>query len=185
MISLIRSRLFELNSMQVQHCFNACFGKKYRVEMRGGADEPEYIPPRTDQTGKLIYRSDYASSALHEAAHWCIAGPARRARVDFGYEYSPPPRTPLEQDQFFRFERRVQALEWIFSDCAQVIFHPSADNLEVDTDQFLGQLELAKEQELHRLECQVHSRASVFKRTLMKGVCCPSQNINESRGING
>ena len=66
-----------------------------------------------------------------------------------------------------------------------MIFHPSADNLEVDTDQFLGQLELTKEQELHRLECQVHSRASVFKRTLMKCVCCPSQNINESRGING
>ena len=174
-----------MNSMQVEHCFNACFGKKYRLEMLGGAEEPEYIPPRTDQTGKLIYRCDYASSALHEAAHWCIAGPARRARVDFGYEYLPPPRTPQEQDEFFRFERRVQALEWIFSDCAQVIFHPSADNLEVDTDQFLGQLELAKEQELHRLKCQVHSRASVFKRTLAKWFCCPSQKIKESRCING
>ena len=35
MTTLTRLRLFELNSMQVQHCFNACFGKKYRVEMLG------------------------------------------------------------------------------------------------------------------------------------------------------
>ena len=135
--------------------------------MRGGAEEPLYIPPSSDRTGKLIYRSDYVSSALHETAHWCIAGPERRARVDFGYEYSPPPRNSEEQDQFFRFECRVQALEWIFSDCAQVTFHPSADNLEADTGQFLGQLELAKVRELHRLENQFYSRASVLSRSLI------------------
>ena len=174
-----------MNSIQVQSCFNDCFGEKYRVEMRGGEEEPVYIPPIEDGLGKLIYRSDYASSALHEAAHWCIAGVARRALVDFGYEYSSPPRTSEQQDQFFRFECRVQALEWIFSDCAQVTFHPSADNLEADTGQFLGQLELAKVRELHRLENQFHSRASVFSRSLMKSVRCFSQNVNESRRING
>ena len=172
-----------MNSAQVQHCFNNCFGENYRLEMRGGATEPIYIPPNADEIGKLIYRSDYASSALHEAAHWCIAGPARRARVDFGYEYLCPPRSPREQ--VFRSEYRVQALEWIFSDCAQVVFHPSADNLDADTGQFLGKLELFKAEEVHRLESQFHSRASVFSRSLVKSVCCFSQNVNESRRING
>ena len=153
--------------------------------MRGGAEEPLYIPPSSDRTGKLIYRSDYVSSALHETAHWCIAGPERRARVDFGYEYSPPPRNPEEQDQFFRFELRVQALEWIFSDCAQVLFHPSADNLEADTEKFFHQLELLKVQELYRLEQQLPARAFVFKSSLMKSGCCRSQNTNVSRQRNG
>ena len=174
-----------MNSAQVQDCFNDCFGEKYLVEMLGGAAEPIYIPPKAYEIGKLIYRSDYASSALHEAAHWCIAGPARRALVDFGYEYSSPPRTSQQQDQFFRLECRVQALEWIFSDCAQVRFHPSADNIGADTGQFLGQLELVKIRELHRLENRFHSRASVFSRSLMKSVRCFSQNVSESRRING
>ena len=155
------------------------------MELHGGGSEPVYIPPGNGRTGKLIYRSDYVSSALHEAAHWCIAGVARRNQFDFGYDYLPPPRTQQQQEQFFKREVRVQALEWIFSDCAQIEFHPSADNLEADTAMFLEQLRSVRARELHRLKNQAHLRASVFRSALMKSDCGLSPDANGSNSLNG
>ena len=40
--------------------------------MVGGAAEPLYLPDRGTRTAELHYREDFAASALHEAAHWCI-----------------------------------------------------------------------------------------------------------------
>ena len=174
-----------MNSTQIQNCFNDCFGEKYRVELLGGGSEPVYIPPSISQTGKLIYRSNYASSALHEVAHWCIAGSARRNLIDFGYKYLPPPRNQKQQDQFFKWEVTVQALEWIFSDCAQIVFHPSADNLEADTAVFTDQLRFVKERELYRLDRLPYLRASIFRRVLIKSVGDFSRNVDESRSLNG
>jgi elongation factor P hydroxylase len=108
--------------------------------MVGGASEPLYLPAEVHRPALLYYRSDFAASALHEAAHWCIAGNARRRQRDFGYLYQPPPRTAAQQCAFFASERRVQTLEWFFADAAGVDFYPSADNLSADPSDFHAQL---------------------------------------------
>ncbi|MCK9505033.1 MAG: elongation factor P hydroxylase [Porticoccaceae bacterium] len=96
----------------------------------GGVDEPLY-QPATDQQGShyIFYREDYFSSALHEVAHWCIAGDARRQLVDFGYWYNPDGRTLNQQRAFEQVEVKPQALEWLFSVAAGIKFRVSADNL--------------------------------------------------------
>ena len=60
--------------------------------LQGGA-EPVYLPADADHPqNRIVFRLDYAASALHEIAHWCIAGAARRRLIDYGYWYSPDGR---------------------------------------------------------------------------------------------
>lgn len=126
--------------------FADCFLAEYSTQLTGGAAEPEYVPSCTaDGISQLFYRENYAASALHETAHWCIAGPARRSQTDFGYSYLPPPRTVRQQAEFFAAELKVQTLELIFSDAAGLAFVPSADHLHVDLNDFRQQLEAHQE----------------------------------------
>ena len=106
--------------------------------MIGGADEPLYLPGRTGRRAQLFYREDFVASALHEAAHWCIAGEQRRRQVDFGYAYEPPPRTVFAQSRFFATELKTQALEWWFAEAAGIDFKASADNLAPSVGKDLG-----------------------------------------------
>lgn len=108
--------------------FNACFAHRYHTVMAGGAVEPLYLPPAGGRPGRVIYTRDYSASALHEAAHWCIAGVARRRVVDYGYWYESPPRSAQRQAAFFAAEVRSQALEGLFSKAAGLPFRVSVDN---------------------------------------------------------
>jgi elongation factor P hydroxylase len=78
---------------------------------------------------RLYYRSDYFASALHEVAHWCIAGERRRQLADFGYWYAPDGRSPQQQSAFEAVEAKPQALEWLFSLACGYRFRISVDNL--------------------------------------------------------
>lgn len=109
--------------------FAECFRARWGTKLEGGATEPLYLPGSGDAPHRLCYRADYFASALHETAHWCIAGPARRLRIDFGYWYRPDGRDAAGQRAFEAVEARPQALEWIFSVAAGYCFRPSADNL--------------------------------------------------------
>src|SRR5210317_388636 len=75
-------------AIRLEQVFSECFSRRWRTRLLGGASEP-YYQPATDSHGMhlLYYRSDYFASALHEAAHWCIAGRDRRLQADFGYWY--------------------------------------------------------------------------------------------------
>lgn len=79
---------------------------------------------------RVIFTRDYFASALHEVAHWCIAGPERRQQLDYGYWYAPDGRDPQQQCEFEQVEVKPQALEWIFSRAAGFRFRLSADNLD-------------------------------------------------------
>ena len=116
-------------SADLEMLFAACFRGRWRTRLEGGADEPLYLPGGDGALHRLCYRADYFASALHEIAHWCIAGPARRRQVDFGYWYLPDGRDAAAQWAFEAVEARPQALEWIFSVAAGYRFRPSADNL--------------------------------------------------------
>jgi hypothetical protein len=126
----------------VRELFDLLFGDRLNTRLLGGADEPIYIPAglTTGEAGlgpvetyhRLYFRHDYLSSALHESAHWCIAGAQRREQVDFGYWYSPDGRSSQQQQLFEQAEVRPQALEWMFSVACGQRFRVSADNLASD-----------------------------------------------------
>ncbi len=109
--------------------FNATFAESEQTVLVGGGAEPEYLPPAAGQPARIVFREDYASSALHEIAHWCIAGAARRQLHDFGYWYQPDGRSPAQQQVFEQVEVKPQAVEWALSRAAGIRFNLSADNL--------------------------------------------------------
>lgn len=129
-----------LNHAAIATCFRERFAHQYAVEISGGAAEPLYVPAADGKPAHLYYREDFAASALHEIAHWCIAGTQRRKQVDFGYGYLPPPRDTQAQQKFFQLELKVQTLESLFAEAASIRFQPSADNLEASVAEFALQI---------------------------------------------
>lgn len=114
--------------------FGDCFALSERTVLIGGADEPLYEPASgEDELSRLYYREDFFASALHEIAHWCIAGARRRELRDFGYWYSPEGRNPEQQQAFEAAEVGPQALEWVLSRAAGYDFRLSVDNFDPET----------------------------------------------------
>jgi elongation factor P hydroxylase len=118
-----------MNAAEIIQVFDSCFVRSHATHLVGGGTEPLYLPSTESDLAQLIFRDDYASSALHEAAHWCLANNGRRRQTDFGYRYIQPPRSFAEQRQFYRLELRSQSLEWHFSQAAGVAFSISSDNV--------------------------------------------------------
>ena len=119
------------DARRLETVFDRCFRDSERAELRGGVEEPVYRPA-VSESGyhRVYYRSDYFASALHEVAHWCIAGRDRRQLTDYGYWYAPDGRSPAQQRAFQSVESRPQALEWCFSIACRFNFRPSLDNLD-------------------------------------------------------
>lgn len=116
---------------RLEQVFARCFEQQWRTRLQGGAGEPLYQPaPDSGQLHKIYYRADYFASALHEVAHWCIAGERRRQLVDYGYWYAPDGRNQAQQQAFESAEFKPQALEWWFARACGYHFRISVDNLE-------------------------------------------------------
>ncbi len=113
----------------LEHLFAQTFFNAYHTILQGGAEEPEYRPGTGSQPSCIYYTRDYFRSALHEIAHWCVAGPARRMLADYGYWYAPDGRTAAQQAEFEKMEVYPQALELIFSAACGHRFRVSLDNL--------------------------------------------------------
>ena len=119
----------EMGSDEIIQVFNRLFRDTYRTELVGGGHEPLY-QPNANSTHNIIFRADYAASALHEVAHWCMAGEERRQLKDYGYWYFPEGRSPERQEEFERMEVKPQSMEWLFASASDVSFHVSVDNLQ-------------------------------------------------------
>lgn len=155
--------------------FNRCFGHAERTVLLGGADEPLYVPAASAHDAARIYfKGDSANSALHEVAHWCLAGPRRRQQLDYGYWYYPDGRTSAEQRAFELVEVKPQALEKVLAMSCGISFAVSADNLNAqhqDLDQqaamqrFAGAVEL---QAAAYLTDGLPRRAYVFAQSLVQ-----------------
>lgn len=117
-----------MDDRQIAGRFNARFGRAAGTLLLGGAPEPLYRPGGRGRPATIRYTRDYARSALHEIAHWLLASPAARGRVDYGLWYLPPPRRAADQARFYAAEVPVQALEMLLSQAAGVAFRFSADN---------------------------------------------------------
>lgn len=110
--------------------FDQCFAVEFNTVLRGGAEEPVYLPARGGApVHTVVFTQDYFASALHEVAHWCLAGPARRQCVDYGYWYAPDGRSPEQQRAFEQVEVKPQAIEYHFTEACGAVFRVSADNL--------------------------------------------------------
>ena len=120
------------HAQRLEALFRDCFFDAFETRLEGGAPEPLYLPSSEPSSSphRVLYREDFFASALHEVAHWCLAGSARRRLEDYGYWYAADGRTPIQQAEFERVEAKPQAIEWILSDACAFDFHLSADNLE-------------------------------------------------------
>lgn len=122
--------------------FHGLFEVPYRTRIQGGAEEPLYRPASGEKgLHTIVFTQDYFSSALHEIAHWCIAGPERRTQVDYGYWYAPDGRSLQQQQLFERVEVKPQAIERILSFACGQKFCVSADNLQANvgaSEQFMS-----------------------------------------------
>lgn len=124
------TRQIQHRSQDLVKIFNACFLHANNTQLIGGAHEPIYLPAGDARKHhEVVFTQDYFASALHESAHWFIAGDRRRTLVDYGYWYAPDGRDALQQKAFEEVEVKPQALEWILSEACAAAFRVSADNL--------------------------------------------------------
>ena len=119
-----------LDHKQLMAIFNGLFQQELTTRLVGGGEEPIYLPRDSQcRHNRIVFTRDYAASALHEVAHWCVAGAARREQEDYGYWYAPDGRSEDQQAEFERVEVKPQAIEWLLSVAAGRSFRVSADNL--------------------------------------------------------
>lgn len=110
--------------------FNGLFKDSLNTVLVKGTDEPVYLPADEQHPHhRIIFAHGFYASALHEIAHWCVAGEQRRLLPDYGYWYKPDGRTAQEQAEFERVEVTPQAYEWLLTVAAGRSFNFSADNI--------------------------------------------------------
>ena len=157
-----------VDSDWLEEAFYRSVGKRYHTRLRGGASEPFYTPASAGSTADIHYRLDYIRSALHEVAHWCVAGGERRRLPDYGYWYTPDGRDAMRQAAFFTVEARPQALERLFCEALGIPFLISADNPGVEVDRsLLARFEDRVQGEVERFQHHgLPARARMFLHTL-------------------
>jgi len=148
------------SSITLEALYHNCFYNDYNTQLVGNVAEPLYIPEKNNKPAMIYYRHDYFASALHEIAHWCLAGEQRRTQEDYGYWYCSDERDVTQQRQFLQVEVKPQALEWAFSVAAGYAFDVSLDNLgaapaTASWDYWQGQKQL-KLNFIKNCEGQVH-----------------------------
>ena len=141
-----------LDARQLTRLFNEVFSESDKTALIGGAAEPYYQP---GSPHGIYFRADYVRSALHEIAHWCVAGRRRRQLPDYGYWYSPDGRDAAQQQAFFAVEARPQAIERCFCEAIGIPFSPSVDNVGAQIEP----------QQLRRFEARIQEWCDQFDRT--------------------
>lgn len=142
-------------------CFNRVFSLIENTVLEGGANEPYYRP---GSPNVIYFREDFSRSALHEVAHWCVAGAARRGLPDYGYWYAPDGRDEAQQAAFYGVEVKPQAIEKTFCEALGIDFNVSVDNLSVSlSDPAIASFTAAVNSEFERLaRCGLPERAELF-----------------------
>lgn len=158
--------------------FNSTF-EDFNTRLVLGDDEPIYIPADNEKPyHQIVFAHGFFSSALHEIAHWCIAGEKRRLLEDYGYWYCPDGRDAVQQADFEKVEIKPQAIEWAFTEAAGRKFQVSTDNLngaEPDREGFTrnvaAQLEAFKTNGFPpRAERFIQALSSVFGESKLSAV---------------
>lgn len=153
----------EFKIEDIQKVFHDTFREEFRTSLEYGADEPFYEAAKAEQDEhRIICRSDFFASALHEISHWCVAGKQRRTLDDFGYWYNPDGRDINQQRDFEKVEVTPQALEKAFSVACNYPFQVSVDNLSLDDYDSSGFESKVNERYSQYLENGFPKRAGMF-----------------------
>lgn len=156
------------DAADIVRLFAETFAATHRTRLVAGGEEPLYRPA-AEPGGwhEIVFRHDYFQSALHEIAHWCVAGEARRQLVDYGYWYDPDGRSGARQAEFEQVEARPQAVEWVLTAACGKAFAVSVDNLDSTDPIDAGSLWRAVHHEAQRcLAGALPPRAERFVRRL-------------------
>ena len=166
--------------------FDQAFSESENTRLIRGYGEPVYLPASSHcHYHQVVFANGYFASALHECAHWCVAGPERRMLEDFGYWYKPDGRTHDEQALFEQVEVVPQAFEWILSVAANFSFRFSADNLSGETRDNSGFITKVHEEVQRRLAVGLPKRLGVFVAVLQdyyqqENMLCSSRFLLEN-----
>lgn len=110
--------------------FEHTFYQSHNTRLVKGEHEPIYIPADVKTPyHQVVFAHGFYASALHEIAHWLVAGDKRRLLEDYGYWYCPDGRDKAQQGEFEAVEVKPQAIEWALSVAAGFEFNVSVDNL--------------------------------------------------------
>ncbi|RUO25360.1 elongation factor P hydroxylase [Aliidiomarina minuta] len=159
--------------------FNDLFAPSFQTRLVSGSGEPLYLPATNRRDcHQVVFAHGFFRSALHEIAHWCIAGKVRRQLADYGYWYKPDGRNLEEQLRFQQAELKPQALEWWFCLCAGHSFEVSCDNLaasDPDAIDVAGFAEQVRQQLINYRSSRLPPRAEAFAIVLQSfyGQSCP------------
>ncbi|WP_338293454.1 elongation factor P hydroxylase [Planctobacterium marinum] len=157
--------------------FNTCF-EDFNTRLVKGEGEPVYLPADGDcHYHRIEFAHGFFSSALHEIAHWCIAGEARRKQVDYGYWYCPDGRNEQQQAEFEKVEVKPQAIEWCFAVACGLQFRVSTDNLDgAPVDRFAFQDKVLQQVAAY-LEQGLPTRAQMLVDALHKFYHTPTLSL--------
>lgn len=157
----------------LQRLFNRQFAEQENTILVKGDDEPVYLPAdKQCEHHRIVFAHGFFASALHEIAHWCIAGHARRQLQDYGYWYEAE-RDLVTQQQFAAVEAKPQALEWIFSQACQFRFVLSIDNLSAPRQAFAYFKDSVLEQVKYYQQQGLPNRAQLWYNALSEHFNCP------------
>ncbi|MEE8057294.1 MAG: elongation factor P hydroxylase [Pseudomonadales bacterium] len=160
--------------------FNHLFGELDNTRLVLGESEPIYLPANNDcPYHQVIFAHGFFSSALHEIAHWCIAGQQRRQQVDYGYWYAADGRDRKQQAEFEQVEVKPQALEWILSRACQKCFRVSVDNLHGEATDSAPFKWSVHQQVLVYCQRGLPTRAALLHRRLSEFYQVPSELLPE------
>lgn len=123
------SQTVTIDTKQIKVIFEKTFYMDYKVILCYGFNEPYYLASNDRGESEIRCRENFVRSALHEIAHWCVAGSSRRKMDDYGYWYKADGRTNAEQQVFYQVEVLPQAYEKLFCLALDLNFEVSADNL--------------------------------------------------------
>lgn len=161
--------MHQFNCLDLISVFNNLFEQSEKTILVANGLEPVYLPCDENYPfNRIVFTHDYFASALHEIAHWCIAGEERRKQTDYGYWYSPDGRDAEQQKIFEKVEIKPQALEWIFSQSAGYPFRVSLDNLSagLDFDPKAFEANIMKQAQCY-LAAGLPKRAEIFNQSLI------------------
>ena len=157
--------------------FDQTFLSRFNTRLIRGGDEPVYLPANEHTPyHQIVFAHGYFSSALHEIAHWCIAGEQRRLLEDYGYWYCPDGRDATQQREFEQVEVKPQAIEWAMTIAANRRFQVSTDNLNGAEPDREGFTRRVREQLLTYLNSGFPPRATMFITALREKFNGPELN---------
>ena len=143
--------------------FNQGLGFQFDTKLIDEGTEPIYQPAQHHgEAHKIFFAHGYWSSALHELAHWCIAGSERRKLLDYGYWYKPNRSQKDDRQRFLQSEARPQALEWHFTVALGQDFFVSLDDFSNDQNMLEEFRRMIRKEAIDLHQNSLPPRAQVF-----------------------